>query len=289
MTYTKLDAGITDSTIWQAPDTTRLVWITMLAMADQNGYVGASMPGLAGRARVALDACVEAVKTLESPDEWSRTKEHEGRRVAPADGGWVLLNHDKYRAKQNADDRRERSRIAMAELRANRKRAATPVNGEQPLTVLALGSPKLSQAEAEALNTSEAKASAVPAQAAVKDAAAMTKAELWTAGKSLLLEAGVPKAQCGSFVGKLVADYTDTVVIEAVRAAVMATPADPKEYLKAACMRMSGERKDAPTVAHNPQVEQTQQWIAQQDEAAANATPPPSSVLALRSKRPEAT
>lgn len=156
MSYTKLDSSITDSTIWQASDTTRIVWITMLAMADQNGYIGGSVPGLAGRARVSLDACVKALECLTEPDIWSRTKEHEGRRIAEADGGWVLLNHAKYRATQNADDRRERSRVAMADLRASRKQL-TPVrkqlasvNGKvNELT-------KLTQAEAEA--ETEAKA-----------------------------------------------------------------------------------------------------------------------------------
>lgn len=71
---------------------------------------------------------------------------------------------------------------------------------------------------------------------------AMTKAELWSAGKSLLLEAGLPKAQCGSFVGKLCKDYGDDIVIEAVRATVVARPADPVEYLKAICMRAVGQR-----------------------------------------------
>lgn len=70
----------------------------------------------------------------------------------------------------------------------------------------------------------------------------MTKDELWSAGKSLLMAADMPKAQCGSFVGKLVKDYTDAVVIEAVRAAVVARPADPAQYLKAACQRMAGQR-----------------------------------------------
>ena len=143
MAYTKLDSGITESTIWQAADPTRLVWITMLARADQHGYVGASMPGLASLARVSLADCVAAIAHLESPDEWSRTKDHEGRRIAPADGGWVLLNHAKYRAKQNADDRRERSRVAMAELRKSRKQLAS-VNDVAP------GCAKLTQAEAEA-------------------------------------------------------------------------------------------------------------------------------------------
>lgn len=143
MAYTKLDSGITESTIWQAPDATRLVWITMLARADQNGYVGASMPGLAGLARVSLEACIIAIKHLEGPDEWSRTKDHDGRRIAPADGGWVLLNHAKYRAMQNADDRRERSRIAMANLRNKRKQEATVINVNKSCS-------KLTQAEAEA-------------------------------------------------------------------------------------------------------------------------------------------
>jgi hypothetical protein len=143
MAYTKLDSGITESTIWQAPDTTRLVWITLLSMADQNGYVGASMPGLAGRARVSLEACIAAIEAFLAPDKWSRTKDHDGRRVADADGGWILLNHAKYRAAQNAEDRRERSRIAMAELRNKRKQALTVNTSESALS-------KLPQAEAEA-------------------------------------------------------------------------------------------------------------------------------------------
>lgn len=149
MSYTKLDSGITESTIWQAPDATRLVWITLLARADQNGYVGASMPGLASLARVPMDACIEAIRTLEAPDPWSRTKEHDGRRIAPADGGWVLLNHAKYRQKQSADDRRERSRVAMAALRARRK-AETVGRVIATVSKSQQSEPKLSQAEAEA-------------------------------------------------------------------------------------------------------------------------------------------
>lgn len=77
---------------------------------------------------------------------------------------------------------------------------------------------------------------------AAKPVADMTKDELWHAGKSLLLQAGTPAKQCGSIVGKLVKDYGDAVVIDAVRAAVVARPADPIEYLKASCMRAVGQR-----------------------------------------------
>lgn len=159
MAYTKLDGGITESTIWQAPDTTRLVWITMLALADQNGYVGASMPGLASRARVSLDACIAAIATLEAPDEWSRTKANDGRRVAAAEGGWVLLNHALYRARQSAEDRRERSRIAMKTLRDNRRQQALTVNNRERSCSGLIQA----EAEAEARNTLEPTALVVSA------------------------------------------------------------------------------------------------------------------------------
>lgn len=75
--------------------------------------------------------------------------------------------------------------------------------------------------------------------------AELTKVELWAAGKSILAEQGMPKAQCGSFVGKLVKDYGDGVVIDAVRAAVVQRPADVAQYLVAACQQANGQRKPA--------------------------------------------
>jgi hypothetical protein len=83
--------------------------------------------------------------------------------------------------------------------------------------------------------------------AAPKSAAELTKAELWAAGKSLLQAGGMPAAQCGSFVGKLVKDYTDAIVIQAVRSAVVEQPADPASFLKATCQRLAGERRPGTT------------------------------------------
>lgn len=81
---------------------------------------------------------------------------------------------------------------------------------------------------------------------AAKSPAELTKDELWKAGKSLLSQAGLPAAQCGSFVGRLVKDFGDQIVVNAVRAAVVARPADPMEYLKATCMRAAGQRAAHP-------------------------------------------
>lgn len=77
---------------------------------------------------------------------------------------------------------------------------------------------------------------------AAKSPAELTKDELWKAGKSLLSQAGLPAAQCGSFVGKLVKDYGDQIVVDAVRTAVTTRPADPVEYLKATCMHAAKQR-----------------------------------------------
>lgn len=108
---------------------------------------------------------------------------------------------------------------------------------------------------------------------AAKPIEKMTKDELWSAGKSILMQAGMPKDQCGSFVGKLVKDYGTDKAIEAVRAAVVARPADPAEYMKACCQKASGERKDQQQGRHYDSAEKTQQMLA--DQAKGTRSMPP--------------
>ncbi len=110
VTFTKLFASITESTVWMQPDHTRLVWITMLAMADRRGRVFASIPGLAHRARIDVDLTQSAIKTFLEPDEYSRSPESEGRRILAIDGGWRLVNHDKYRALRDEEAIKESKR-----------------------------------------------------------------------------------------------------------------------------------------------------------------------------------
>jgi len=68
----------------------------------------------------------------------------------------------------------------------------------------------------------------------------MTRDEIWKSGRSLLMQAGMPREQCGSFLGKLVRDYGAGVVVEAVRAAVVERAADPATFLVGACKHRSG-------------------------------------------------
>ena len=116
--YTKLFSTIVGSTIWREPDHVRLVWITMLATSNQYGDVECSVPGLADFARVTREECDNALLVLSAPDEDSRTKTDEGRRIEAIDGGWRIINHHKYRQKMSEDDRREYKRKKMREYRA---------------------------------------------------------------------------------------------------------------------------------------------------------------------------
>ncbi len=105
--FTKLFNTIVTSTIWQEDDKTRIVWITMLAIADAQGVVGASIPGLASVANVSVDSARVAVAKLEGPDPDSRTEDFEGRRIEKIEGGWHILNYTKYMRMLSEDERRE--------------------------------------------------------------------------------------------------------------------------------------------------------------------------------------
>lgn len=70
-----------------------------------------------------------------------------------------------------------------------------------------------------------------------------TRQEIWQSGRSLLAQGGMPEAQCGSYLGKLVSDYGTEIVLDAVRTAVVEQTPDPVSFLKALCQRRKGERK----------------------------------------------
>ena len=160
--YTKLFASIVDSTIWRESKETKIVWITMLAKSDKHGIVEASVPGLADASRVSVEECRVALSSLASPDPDSRTKDHAGRRIKEIEGGWLLLNHGKYRARLNADDRREYQRQWMAEKRAEDKRRSLEKNKDRcghdvdNVDNVERKSPKLTHTEAEAEAEAEA-------------------------------------------------------------------------------------------------------------------------------------
>ena len=121
--FVKLYGSILTSSIWAEDAATRLVWITMLAMADADGFVKTSASGLARTANVSAVDCRKALKVLEGPDAESGNKNYGGRRIDPTEGGWVLLNYKTYR------DFRTREQVLKAERQA-RWRAKQPSPGD---------------------------------------------------------------------------------------------------------------------------------------------------------------
>jgi len=97
--YVKLFSQILNSSIWLEAGETRLVWITLLAAMDKEGFCQFAAPGnLANTARVSLEACTKALEILEGPDPHSSDPANEGRRIERVPGGWIVLNAGKYRA-----------------------------------------------------------------------------------------------------------------------------------------------------------------------------------------------
>ena len=143
--FTKLFQSIIHSTIWRAEPSLKILWVTMLAMADREGVVESSLPGLADAARISLEDCEEGLNALSRPDQHSRTQDFEGRRIMPADGGWVILNYIKYRETRSDEETRAKTRERVRRFRDKTARNAsvTPCNAGNAIA----------DAEAEAVPT----------------------------------------------------------------------------------------------------------------------------------------
>lgn len=146
--YTKLFNSIVTSTIWTEDDKTRILWITMLAIADQHGEIHASIPGLARIAGITTQEAEKAIEKFLSPDIYSKTPDNEGRRIATIEGGWEILNHAKYRKMASLADQKESN--AKRQKRHRDRNAtvthsnATVTHSNAPVTL------KTDKAEAEA-------------------------------------------------------------------------------------------------------------------------------------------
>ena len=150
--YTKLFSSILMSSIWEESTETRLVWVTLLALADQNGHVDGTVKSLARVSRVSQEDCQKALDCLLGPDPLDRSGVMDGRRIVVDQGGWRLVNHATYRAKMSADERRQRDK--------ERKRQQRGLSAGRPQTSEFVRD--VSQAEAEAKADQKQKTSTTP-------------------------------------------------------------------------------------------------------------------------------
>jgi hypothetical protein len=158
VSYSKLHSSVVNSSLWTQPDQVRLLFVTLLALADKEGYVFGSRTRLLQIANVAPSDDLDPWEVLLGPDPDSsdlrRCPENEGRRIEEVEGGFRLLNFEYYRALRHDEDRREQNRAAQARYRQAHKPASARSKREsakrkQKVSTISQGQP-ISEAEAEA-------------------------------------------------------------------------------------------------------------------------------------------
>lgn len=124
-TYVKLYQRLLDSSVWRLSSDIRIVWITILALKDQDGCVHGGEGWLADRARVDDEVCRKALKIFLAPDKRSRTVTNDGRKIEAIEGGWRVLNHWLYRdGMEEQQEKWRRQKAAQRERAAREKREA---------------------------------------------------------------------------------------------------------------------------------------------------------------------
>jgi hypothetical protein len=117
--YNKLFGKIVKSSIWMQESATRLVWLTFLAVMDEDGFADlASAANVAHTARVTLEEAEKALSVLSSEDPDSSDPDNEGRRLERVPGGWIVLNSAKYRNIATRLHYKEQNRARVAKHRA---------------------------------------------------------------------------------------------------------------------------------------------------------------------------
>ena len=138
--YAKLFASLYQGTLRGNPDEI-LVFTNLLAHADSTGIVDKHWRAISEEVGISRERVEAAIANLEAPDPESRSPEENGCRIVKMDEhrvwGWKIVNHGKYRAIRDEDDRREQNRIAQEKWRNKNK----PSKPRKPISA---------QAEAEA-------------------------------------------------------------------------------------------------------------------------------------------
>lgn len=144
--YVKLYGSLVMSSIWSEDVETRILWITMLAAADRDGFLFGSPAGLAAVARLPVESVMKSLEILASPDSMSsdlvRNPENQGRRIQAIDGGWKILNYDFYRGLERAEDRK-------AQYRESKRRQRAKVDGPQKSPDVSKSPPSEADTEAK--------------------------------------------------------------------------------------------------------------------------------------------
>lgn len=96
----------------------------MIVLCDADGMLDMTSQAIAARTSIPLKIIRKGIMVLEAPDPCSRTPDQEGRRIELIDAhrpwGWHIVNHEKYRAMQDAEIIRAQTRERVRKHRATK-------------------------------------------------------------------------------------------------------------------------------------------------------------------------
>lgn len=86
------------SSLWIKEDAvTRVLWVTMLGLADARGFVSGPLIALVDAAKLSRVETEHGIERLAAPDADSRNPRAGGRRIRATKGGWQIINYTAYR------------------------------------------------------------------------------------------------------------------------------------------------------------------------------------------------
>lgn len=118
--YGKIFAQMYEGTLaghWQAIVTMQ----QLVVLATKDGIVDMTADAISRRTSIPIEIITSGLEHLAKPDPYSRTPGEDGRRIVLLDDhrpwGWKLVNHAKYRALRNLEEKREADRDRIQEKR----------------------------------------------------------------------------------------------------------------------------------------------------------------------------
>ncbi len=136
--YTPIFRDLLTSRVWAAPPATRAVWLWFQLAADPEGFVPATVSGVALGAHVSESEARTALAFLEAPDP-DCDQTGEGQVLAKVPRGWLVLGFEEDRERAKEEGRKARNRRYMRRRRAAAANDTASTSEEESPEV---GSPK---------------------------------------------------------------------------------------------------------------------------------------------------
>lgn len=129
--FAPIFTSMLDSSVWMEPYTVRVLWTALLALKESDHIVRFTAFQLARRANMTEQEVIDALKILESPDTRRlEPQPFDGRRIEKVDGGWMILNGQKYEDQMRLISRRAYNARKQREYRRAKNQSSGPITGE---------------------------------------------------------------------------------------------------------------------------------------------------------------